>query len=197
MPRARFPSLIIVTISLRWAPSVTVRLFHGDSKADRRAQLQRVSKRGGVLITTYVDEYEVDSLINRDNMLRYNMVTNNVAELSAVQWDYIVADEGHKLKNHNIKAAQALRQLPVAHRLLLTGTPIQACRARARVLQLQLIASLRRWQSAARVRSRDHAHTRARRTTLGSCGLCSTLCSLACWVTSGASTGAHTANTSA
>ena len=127
----RFASLIIVTVSLRWAPSVTVRLFHGDSKADRRAQLQRVSKRGGVLITTYVDECEVDSLINRDNMLRYNMVTNNVAELSAVQWDYIVADEGHKLKNHNIKAAQALRQLPVAHRLLLTGTPIQACRARA------------------------------------------------------------------
>ena len=24
---------------------------------------------------------------------RYNMVTNNVAELSAVQWDYVVADE--------------------------------------------------------------------------------------------------------
>ena len=91
-----------------------------------------------MLITTYVDECEVDS--NRDNMLRYNMVTNNVAELSAVQWDYIVADEGHKLKNHNIKAAQALRQLPVAHRLLLTGTPIQACRAR--VCVAAAIASL-------------------------------------------------------
>jgi SNF2 family DNA or RNA helicase len=91
----------------KWAPNVNVRLFHGDSKADRRQQLQRVAKRGGVLITTY------------------NMVTNNTEELSAVSWDYVVADEGHKLKNHNIKAAQALRQLPVKHRLLLTGTPIQ------------------------------------------------------------------------
>ena len=59
--------------------------------------------------------------------ISYNMVTNNAAELAAVPWDYIVADEGHKLKNHNIKAAVAVRQLPAQHRLLLTGTPIQVC----------------------------------------------------------------------
>jgi SNF2 family DNA or RNA helicase len=73
------------------------------------------------------------------------MVTNNIAELSSVSWDYVVADEvgrsinlsnrvmrivqGHKLKNHNTKAAQSMRKLPVAHRLLLTGTPIQVAHA--------------------------------------------------------------------
>ena len=44
---------------------------------------------------------------------------------STVTWNYIVVDEGHRLKNHKTRLAMELRKLNSKHRLLLTGTPLQ------------------------------------------------------------------------
>lgn len=46
-------------------------------------------------------------------------------ELSAVDFDMLVCDEGHRLKNNNSKVMKLLDSLNVKKRLLLTGTPIQ------------------------------------------------------------------------
>lgn len=46
----------------------------------------------------------------------------------AYYWDYIIADEGHSLKNPNTdqhKSIARIARSPHTHRLLLTGTPIQ------------------------------------------------------------------------
>jgi SNF2 family DNA or RNA helicase len=46
----------------------------------------------------------------------------------AYYWDYIIADEGHSLKNPNTdqhKSIARIARSPYTHRLLLTGTPIQ------------------------------------------------------------------------
>jgi len=44
---------------------------------------------------------------------------------SAMQWHYLVLDEGHVIKNATTKAARAVRAIQAAHRLILSGTPIQ------------------------------------------------------------------------
>ena len=48
-------------------------------------------------------------------------------ELAAVQWEVLVVDEAHRLKNHNSKLASTLRKdlFSFKHKVLLTGTPIQ------------------------------------------------------------------------
>jgi SNF2 family DNA or RNA helicase len=42
-----------------------------------------------------------------------------------VQWEVLVVDEGHRLKNAESKLADILRSYAFKHRVLLTGTPIQ------------------------------------------------------------------------
>ncbi|KAJ1511755.1 hypothetical protein HMI55_006475 [Coelomomyces lativittatus] len=42
-----------------------------------------------------------------------------------VQWDCLIVDEGHRLKNNKSKLFTFLKDFNVAHKLLLTGTPLQ------------------------------------------------------------------------
>eukprot|EP00124_Ichthyophonus_hoferi_P005332 Ihof_evm1s747 gene=Ihof_evmTU1s747 len=77
--------------------------------ADRLA-LQADIRRGNfnVLITTY--EY----------------IVKDKSHLGKVNWDYLIVDEGHRMRNHESKLSQCLSQhYRVPRRLLLTGTPLQ------------------------------------------------------------------------
>ena len=40
------------------------------------------------------------------------------------QWEYLVLDEAHKIKSRNSQQTKAVKELPAAHRIALTGTPI-------------------------------------------------------------------------
>jgi len=84
-------------------------LYHGTSVAERDRNLAAVARSGGVLITSY-------GMASSEKSLH---------KLCGVQWDYIVCDEGHKLKNPNIQTSKGMRKLRAGHRLLLTGTPLQ------------------------------------------------------------------------
>lgn len=44
-----------------------------------------------------------------------------------IEWDYVILDEGHNIKNSSTKANKGCHKLcgTKTHRLLLTGTPIQ------------------------------------------------------------------------
>lgn len=55
------------------------------------------------------------------------VVCDDAVELEAVQWEALVVDEAHRLKNHNSKLTVKLRQnkFKFKHKILLTGTPIQ------------------------------------------------------------------------
>jgi SWI/SNF-related matrix-associated actin-dependent regulator of chromatin subfamily A member 5 len=48
-----------------------------------------------------------------------------LATWSRLHFQYIVLDEGHKIKNHLTQISQAVRRLHCENRLLLTGTPLQ------------------------------------------------------------------------
>lgn len=58
-------------------------------------------------------------------IISYEMLAKSFEELERVRFDIIVCDEGHRLKNSNIKAALCLDKFPCKRRIILTGTPIQ------------------------------------------------------------------------
>lgn len=111
------PFLIIVPLSTmsnwtmefeRWLPSVVQIAYKGSPVARRNMATQIRQSRFNVLLTTY--EY----------------VMKDKATLSKVRWKYMIIDEGHRMKNHHCKLTQILNQhYRAAHRLLLTGTPLQ------------------------------------------------------------------------
>ena len=55
----------------------------------------------------------------------YQLVANMVEDFAEADWDYVILDEGHCIKNPTTKMTKAMHALPSTHRLLLTGTPVQ------------------------------------------------------------------------
>ncbi|PVC69590.1 DEAD/DEAH box helicase [Streptomyces sp. CS081A] len=84
----------------RFAPHLDVVRYHGAGRS-----LASVGGRT-VVLTTY-------GVLRRD------------AELAAVSWDLVVADEAQHAKNHASATARALRSLASTARLALTGTPVE------------------------------------------------------------------------
>ena len=55
----------------------------------------------------------------------YGTMRRDAATLSARFWDMVVADEAQHVKNPYSQTARALRTIPAAARVALTGTPIE------------------------------------------------------------------------
>ncbi|XP_037085497.1 DNA repair and recombination protein RAD54B-like [Pollicipes pollicipes] len=58
-------------------------------------------------------------------IVSYEMAVRNLERLQQCQFDLMVCDEGHRLKNSAIKAATALSSLCCPRRIIMTGTPVQ------------------------------------------------------------------------
>ena len=92
----------------KWAPTIRVITYKG-KKNERPALAQFLkNEKFHVVITTY--EY----------------ILNDKTILCKLDWQYIVVDEGHRVRNTKSKFASTLgNQYQSQHRLLLTGTPLQ------------------------------------------------------------------------
>jgi len=53
----------------------------------------------------------------------YEIVIADSKHLARYHWNYIVVDEGHRLKNFNCKLLRELRTIPTNNKLLLSGMP--------------------------------------------------------------------------
>ncbi|XP_077976122.1 DNA excision repair protein ERCC-6-like isoform X2 [Styela clava] len=95
----------------KWAPGIKIKAFHG-SVSERTRALEYSQRRPSVLMTTY------------------GLVQTKWEQLGQTKfrqefiWDYIILDEGHKIKNPS-KTTKGLHAIPSKNRLILTGTPIQ------------------------------------------------------------------------
>ncbi|XP_048885286.1 DNA excision repair protein ERCC-6-like [Brienomyrus brachyistius] len=96
----------------KWTPGMRVKEFHGTNKTERNRNLEKIQRRGGVLITTY------QMLITNWELL----ASYNGKEFT---WDYVILDEAHKIKTSSTKTAKSAHSIPAKHRILLTGTPVQ------------------------------------------------------------------------
>lgn len=111
------PHLVIVPLSTiqnwiaefqKWAPGIKVVKYGGDQRARKQISLVEIKERKfNVLLTQY-------EFVSRDRSV-----------LRKVAWDYIIIDEGHRIKNAHCKLVQDLNTYKSKHRLLLTGTPLQ------------------------------------------------------------------------
>ena len=55
----------------------------------------------------------------------YQTAVRDLAALSEVSWSRLVCDEAQAIKNHLSQQAKAVRSLPAASRIALTGTPVE------------------------------------------------------------------------
>ncbi|CAN0480971.1 unnamed protein product, partial [Ectocarpus sp. 12 AP-2014] len=97
----------------KWLPAVDVILYHGSK--DHRSELRRTVMKPRLARSSsfpvVVTSYEV-SIIDR-------------AALQGYCWQYLIIDEGQRIKNASCRLVQELKKLPSENRLLLSGTPIQ------------------------------------------------------------------------
>ena len=125
------PYLVIVPLTVlsnwqlefeRWAPSIQVVAYVG-APSHRQALYNKYLSvpRGAAPPGGHPRRFQV-------LLTTYEFIIHKVEKgrLSAIPWQYMVVDEGHRLKNHHSKLSQMLAtQYRSAHRLLLTGTPLQ------------------------------------------------------------------------
>jgi superfamily II DNA or RNA helicase len=106
------PAMIVTLTSLvgnwqreiaRFAPSLSVAIYHGPERASRLATLAEHD----VVISTY-------PLVARDRDL-----------LAAIPLHLLVLDEAHAIKNDGSQVSEAVRRLDARHRVCLSGTPIE------------------------------------------------------------------------
>ncbi|KAI8979025.1 hypothetical protein BDB01DRAFT_852241 [Pilobolus umbonatus] len=64
--------------------------------------------------------YQYDVVI-----MSYDIIRNDIDELSLIAWNYCILDEGHIIKNGKTKITRAIKTIKSNHRLILSGTPIQ------------------------------------------------------------------------
>ncbi|GJD12175.1 Chromodomain-helicase-DNA-binding protein 6 [Galdieria sulphuraria] len=55
----------------------------------------------------------------------YESIILDPGKLRSIEWEVMVVDEAHRLKNRQAKLVEELRAFSTKHRILLTGTPIQ------------------------------------------------------------------------
>lgn len=55
----------------------------------------------------------------------YEIAVIESTPLTRIPWQYLIIDEAHRIKNENNTLSMVVRNLYCAHRLLITGTPLQ------------------------------------------------------------------------
>jgi len=88
----------------RFAPTLDVTLLNEEE--DRAAAISSAADHGVVLCT-------------------YGLLVREAELLRQKQWDLVVLDEAHTIKNRNTKMSSAAMDLQAEARILLTGTPVQ------------------------------------------------------------------------
>eukprot|EP00299_Pterocystis_sp_00344_P019289 c9585_g3_i1.p1 GENE.c9585_g3_i1~~c9585_g3_i1.p1 ORF type:complete len:1293 (+),score=353.32 c9585_g3_i1:27-3905(+) len=111
------PFLIVVPLSTlsnwqielgKWAPSIIAVSFRGTKDSLKKIEKTKLADNSqfNCVLTTY-------EMILKSSFLRKK------------QWQLIIVDEGHRLKNADCKLFRILANFKSRHRLLLTGTPLQ------------------------------------------------------------------------
>ncbi len=114
-PPSSPPTLLVCPMSLvgnwqreaaRFTPDLRVHVHHGADRLDGES-LASALAGADLVITTY------------------GVATRDQAALSQLTWARVVCDEAQNIKNHATKQARAVRALPAAARIALTGTPVE------------------------------------------------------------------------
>ncbi|KAM4688311.1 DNA repair and recombination protein RAD54B isoform 2-T2 [Discoglossus pictus] len=74
-------------------------------------------------------DHKVDEFMNSPLysvlIISYEMLLRSLEQIQSIDFDLIICDEGHRLKNSSIKTTSALTSLSCSKRIILSGTPVQ------------------------------------------------------------------------
>ncbi|KAI9114386.1 hypothetical protein K1719_014614 [Acacia pycnantha] len=99
--------------------SEKTREYFGTCTKLRDYELQYILQDKGVLLTTY------DIVRNNSKSLQGNYVSDDEESEDGPIWDYMILDEGHLIKNPSTQRAKSLLEIPSAHQIIISGTPLQ------------------------------------------------------------------------
>ncbi|KAJ6918655.1 protein CHROMATIN REMODELING 24 [Populus alba x Populus x berolinensis] len=99
--------------------SAKTREYFGTSLKARDYELQYILQDKGILLTTY------DIVRNNSKSLRGDHYFIDDESEDSYIWDYMILDEGHLIKNPSTQRAKSLLEIPSAHCIVISGTPIQ------------------------------------------------------------------------
>ncbi|XP_046463902.1 DNA excision repair protein ERCC-6-like [Daphnia pulex] len=93
----------------KWYPPIRVAILHesGSHTGTRDALIKSINSSNGVLITSYTG------------------VPQYSERLLELDWDYVILDEGHKIRNPDAQATLVVKQFRTSHRFILSGSPMQ------------------------------------------------------------------------
>lgn len=95
----------------KWTPTIPVMLYHGDKKEREKLRKTRLKNPGTAQFPIMITSYEI--------------CMNDRKYLTSFGWQFIIIDEGHRIKNLDCRLIRELQQFQSANRLLITGTPLQ------------------------------------------------------------------------
>jgi len=130
-PQRQRPHLIVVPASVlsnwmnefkKFAPDMTVVKYHGNmnEREEIRCELDRFLHRRGNDV-----EEPLDAVLTTFSYFSSDSNKGDRSFLRKFEFDYLVVDEGHTLKNPKGLRYKNLNKFQTSHRLLLTGTPVQ------------------------------------------------------------------------
>ena len=92
----------------RWSPGIKPFVFHGNKSERKKLRKQLTGDlNSDVVLTTW------------------EQVNLELGSFKKVEWNFLILDEGHKIKNEESTVATNVRKLKCTSRLLITGTPLQ------------------------------------------------------------------------
>ncbi|XP_073245339.1 DNA excision repair protein ERCC-6-like isoform X3 [Porites lutea] len=93
----------------KWWPEFRVAVLHetGTYQGFKQELIKKICTENGVLVTSYSGMRQ-----HQDNLL-------------AQRFDYVILDEGHKIRNPDAEITLACKQFRTPHRIILSGSPMQ------------------------------------------------------------------------
>ncbi|CAK7207099.1 Putative ATPase [Sporothrix eucalyptigena] len=119
------PHLIVAPLSTlnnwinefqHWTPSIPVVMYHGTPQQRKELFTNRIQKHLSKGRPT--EQFPVVCT-------SYEIILRDRADLSKINWEFIIIDEGHRMKNFDSKLFRELQSFRSATRFLITGTPLQ------------------------------------------------------------------------
>lgn len=95
----------------KWTPTIPVLLYHGDKKEREKMRRTQLKHPGTEQFPIVITSYEI--------------CMNDRKFLTGFGWQFIIIDEGHRIKNLDCRLIRELQLYQSANRLLITGTPLQ------------------------------------------------------------------------